>query len=54
MNLDIVRPALELYEAGRFEIHWVRGHAGHPLNERADVLAGQARLALPTTTKDAS
>lgn len=44
MNLDIVRPALELYEAGRFKLRWVRGHAGNVFNERADVLAGQARL----------
>ncbi len=25
---------------------WVRGHAGDPMNERADVLATQARQAL--------
>lgn len=28
------------------EWHWVRGHAGDPLNERVDVLAREARLAI--------
>jgi ribonuclease HI len=29
---------------GEHEVHWhwVRGHAGHPMNERADALARQA------------
>ena len=26
----------------RIEWHWVRGHAGHPENERADALARAA------------
>ena len=32
--------------AGRHEIdwRWVKGHAGHPLNERADALAGRGLL----------
>ncbi len=30
----------------QIEWHWVRGHAGNPLNERADMLARQARLPL--------
>ncbi|HRC26890.1 MAG TPA: ribonuclease HI, partial [Alphaproteobacteria bacterium] len=28
--------------------HWIRGHAGHPENERADALA---RAAVPDTTR---
>jgi ribonuclease HI len=34
-----------LAEAGKHEIawHWTRGHAGNPLNERADALATRAR-----------
>ena len=34
--------------SGRHEIsfHWIRGHAGHPENERADGLAVAAREAL--------
>lgn len=38
-NLDIVR-ALDEAMAGRdVTFEWVRGHAGHPMNERADDLA---------------
>lgn len=38
--------ALEALAAGRaVEWHWVRGHSGHPENERCDQLANQARLA---------
>jgi ribonuclease HI len=29
--------------------HWVKGHAGHPENERCDVLARSAAEAKPTT-----
>ncbi len=43
----------DLWEAleaasGRHRIrwHWVKGHAGHPLNERADQLANEAIAAL--------
>jgi ribonuclease HI len=34
--------------AGRHEVswHWVRGHSGHPENERADALAREAIVAL--------
>ncbi len=42
-NMDLWRRVLEV--AARHEItwHWVRGHAGHALNERADQLATEAR-----------
>jgi ribonuclease HI len=30
---------------------WLRGHAGHPLNERADRLATEARASLPRSPK---
>jgi ribonuclease HI len=33
-----------LTEQHEIEWHWVRGHAGNPLNERVDQLARQARL----------
>jgi ribonuclease HI len=40
-NADLWRELDEL--AGRHEIrwHWVRGHSGHPENERADALANR-------------
>ena len=40
-NADLWRELDEL--AGRHEVswHWVRGHAGHPENERADALANR-------------
>ena len=31
---------------------WVRGHTGHPLNERADALANEAIAAMLQTPKD--
>ncbi len=42
-NMDLWRRVLAA--AARHEIswHWVRGHAGHDLNERADALATAAR-----------
>ena len=41
------RNALELLDAAkphRIEWQWVKGHAGHPDNERADQLASDAAL----------
>jgi ribonuclease HI len=45
-NEELWRQLDEL--SGRHEIsfHWIRGHAGHPENERADALAVAAREAL--------
>ena len=42
-NMDLWRRVLDA--AARHEIawHWVRGHAGHALNERADQVATAAR-----------
>ena len=31
----------ELAEAHELHWHWVKGHAGHPENERADALANR-------------
>jgi ribonuclease HI len=38
-NDDLWRRLDELNAAHKVEWHWVRGHAGHPDNERADRLA---------------
>jgi ribonuclease HI len=42
-NDDLWRRLAEVAAAHDVEWHWVRGHAGDPLNERADALATAAR-----------
>ncbi len=41
-NADLWQALLDASEGHRIEWHWVKGHAGHPDNERADVLACEA------------
>ncbi len=41
-NVDLWQRLDELTRAHEVEWHWVRGHAGHPENERADELANRA------------
>lgn len=41
-NVDLWRRLDELAGGHDIEWHWVRGHAGHPENERADALANRA------------
>ena len=38
-NKDLWQKLLDLLEEKDVEWHWVKGHAGHPGNEKADVLA---------------
>ena len=38
-NTDLWQRFLPLYRLYQPEFHWVKGHAGHPENERADRLA---------------
>jgi len=38
-NVDLWQRLETAMEPHRIEWHWVRGHAGHPENERADALA---------------
>ena len=45
-NADLWRTLWPLVKRHEIEWHWVKGHAGHPLNERVDLLARQARLAI--------
>lgn len=40
-NEDLWRRLDELAQNHEIEWHWVRGHAGHPENERADALANR-------------
>ena len=45
-NTDLIEPIDSLLAGRQVTFEWVRGHAGHPLNERADALAnGAARRA---------
>jgi ribonuclease HI len=45
-NEDLWRELLEQTKVHQVRWNWVRGHAGHEENERADALAVAARLAL--------
>lgn len=38
-NPDLWRIFLPLYRSHRVTFHWIKGHAGHPENERCDALA---------------
>lgn len=41
-NQDLWQELDKLLEKHDVSFHWVRGHSGHPENERADVLARKA------------
>lgn len=41
-NQDLWKELDVLLQKHTVRFHWVKGHAGHPENERADVLATQA------------
>jgi len=43
-NVDLWQELLVAADPHRIEWHWVKGHAGHPENERADALACAAAL----------
>jgi len=45
-NQELWQQLAELARAHQVSWHWLKGHAGHPHNERADWLATQARRAL--------
>lgn len=44
LNADLWLTLLEAKRPHKVTWHWVKGHAGHPENERADVLASNAAL----------
>ena len=46
LNADLWQALVEQARVHQVTWHWVRGHAGHVENERADALAVAARLAL--------
>jgi ribonuclease HI len=41
-NPDLWRRFLPVYRQHKVRFQWVKGHAGHPLNERCDQLATEA------------
>jgi len=41
-NIDLWQRLDELVSRHKVKWHWVRGHTGHPENERADALANKA------------
>ncbi|MDR2801863.1 MAG: ribonuclease HI [Prevotellaceae bacterium] len=43
-NVDLWRRFLNIYRKHHVRFHWVKGHAGHPLNERCDRLAVAASM----------
>ena len=45
-NMDLWRRILDAAKPHEIDWKWVRGHSGNPMNERADVLATEARRVL--------
>ncbi|RNC81272.1 MAG: ribonuclease HI [Phycisphaera sp.] len=45
-NVELWKKLDELAQEHELHMHWVRGHTGHPENERADELAVEARESL--------
>lgn len=41
-NMDLWKRLLAVKKNHVVEFHWIKGHAGHPQNERCDALATQA------------
>lgn len=41
-NVDLWKRLLKAMEAHNVNYHWVKGHSGHPMNERCDDLATSA------------
>jgi ribonuclease HI len=44
LNIDLWQALLIAIKPHKISWHWVKGHAGHPENERADKLASDAAL----------
>lgn len=43
-NPDLWQRFLNIYNKHRVVFHWIKGHAGHPENERCDKIAVEAAL----------
>ncbi|MCQ2158527.1 MAG: ribonuclease HI [Bacteroidales bacterium] len=44
-NTDLWKRFVPLYRSHKVTFHWLKGHAGHPENERCDTLAVAAYMA---------
>ncbi|NLT95564.1 MAG: ribonuclease HI [Clostridia bacterium] len=51
-NIDLWQRLLKAMEPHKVTFHWVRGHSGHPENERCDQLATEA-ASQPNLPEDA-
>ncbi len=49
-NPDLWERLLDLLDKHQVKMHWVKGHAGHPENERCDELAVQATAGIDLLT----
>jgi ribonuclease HI len=47
-NIDLWKRLDELAGIHKINWHWVKGHSGHPENDRADALANEAILEMET------
>jgi len=54
LNPDLWERLLQLLEKHRVSLHWVKGHAGNPENERCDALARAAIEQLPEAQRPES
>ncbi len=52
LNVDLWEQLLLLLEKHNVTFCWVKGHAGHPFNERCDVLATQFADSFPKSTEE--
>lgn len=52
-NVDLWQRLDEALKPHKIEWHWVKGHAGHPMNERADELAREGIVAARAGAKGA-
>lgn len=43
-NEDLWKKFIPLFQRNKVDFHWIKGHDGHPLNERCDELAVNAAL----------
>ena len=54
MNVELWQKLDKLGATHKITFHWLRGHNGHPLNERCDVLVQRAMSEMPKSAKGKS